>query len=605
MNRRLLLSFPAVALLTMLLTAAVYWPVVHANFVWDDWPDFHDQTWLRLGDEWKHYIFKDFNEWSRYFRPFVVGLFTLQVRAFNSTPGPMHAVSLILHLVNTLLVGLLAKRLLENSDGAKRISFVAASMLIYGLHPVLIEPVAWIACQFELVVTLLTLLALLADIAIQNALLRALTVALLFFLAACSKESAISLPLLLIIFEWLTLSRQPDRSVRHAISRIARQNFLTYAAVFLAGIAYLALRHWAIGHIINPFAGSSLSSFGHLQEICFLYIHYWKTLLWPMAGMSPIHPVNVIQFNSTSSLLVFTDVASVTLFCSAVYAAFRRPSTIGCLVLAVSASLLPVLHIAAAEFDKSLYHERYVMTALAAACVMLPLLSSQFLLSKKTRHLSFPIFASVTLVWIIFSIINVRVTIPLWANNVNLWRWALATNPGSVEAQDHLLATYIAEKYYLSANQLIDKIAIDNVDCPNCFLNAAILYLKEDNASSAAIALNKVKNFKGLLADKQMFFTYLVVTGQMLALQNNLKDAEDIFRYAIQINPVDPVPKISLGLALAKQGSSVEARKIGETGISKLPWDEKNQVQLLLDNTIISGKKLKFDEKIESKDRLQ
>ncbi len=35
------------------------------------------------------------------------------------------------------------------------------SMLLYGIHPALIEPIVWIGCQAELMVTLLTLLAIL------------------------------------------------------------------------------------------------------------------------------------------------------------------------------------------------------------------------------------------------------------------------------------------------------------------------------------------------------------------------------------------------------------------------------------------------------------
>ena len=90
--------------------ALAYWPVVHGDFVWDDVVNFRWNTWLTEGDQWKHYIFRDFNYWKYYFRPLVVGLFTLQLRLFDGAPGPMHAVSLAIHLLNTAMVGLLALR---------------------------------------------------------------------------------------------------------------------------------------------------------------------------------------------------------------------------------------------------------------------------------------------------------------------------------------------------------------------------------------------------------------------------------------------------------------------------------------------------------------
>jgi hypothetical protein len=177
-------SVIGIAAVVLIITGAVYWPVLHGNFVWFDFTDFVDMPWLRQGDLWQQYIFKNFNGWSFYFRPLVVGLYTLEVRAFDSMPGPMHAVSLGLHLVNTLLVGLLAQRLrtldpwLASRD---RRWAIGIAMLLFGLHPVLIEAVVWVNCQFELVVALFTMLGLLANLCIPRRILRALLVGCSFF----------------------------------------------------------------------------------------------------------------------------------------------------------------------------------------------------------------------------------------------------------------------------------------------------------------------------------------------------------------------------------------------------------------------------------------
>lgn len=186
MNRTLYVQLNHGIAIVVLAVAAViafvYWPVVHATFVLDDVIDFIDMKWLSHGDDWKHYIFKDFNGWTNYFRPLVVAFFALQVRLFNNAPGPMHAVSLGMHLVNTTLVGLLSWQCSRATSNAQlRVGLLALVMLLYGLHPVLIEPVTWIGCQFDMAATLFMLLGLLLNTRIKHRLSRAIAVASCFF----------------------------------------------------------------------------------------------------------------------------------------------------------------------------------------------------------------------------------------------------------------------------------------------------------------------------------------------------------------------------------------------------------------------------------------
>ena len=587
MHKRLACSAAGIAIVMI---ALVYWPVIHADFVWIDWLDFHQQAWLRHGDEWKHYIFRDFNTWTYYFRPLVVAFFTLQVRFFDVAPGPMHAVSLGIHLINTLLVGLLSWRYSDPAmSERRRIWLPAAVMLLYGLHPVLIEPVAWISCQFELIVTMFTLCGVFANIRIQRASIRAIVVATLFFLAACAKESAVSFPLVLVAFDWSLLSKRDAGNMRSTIRTLIRHNWLVYIAIFFTGIVYLGFRHWAVGTIVNPFSGSSSFLLARLQEICFLYLHYWKTLIWPMSGMSPIHPINTGQFNIVSMSSALTDVAAIGLVITGFYLALRRASTAGCIVVAATAALLPVLHITSMEFDSSLYHERYAMTALAVTCVMLPRLSLRMPIFSKLRELGDPLLATVFLFWLAFAVINIRVTLPLWANNVQLWRWALTEYPDSITAKQNLLSAYIDISDLADAHKLVDHLQADHVQCPYCMLNAAALAVFENDPGRAASALEVVRNSRELLTDKLLYHSYLLTTGQMLVLQGHLDDAEYILRTAVNTAPLDPQPRLSLAVTLAHQGKEKEAIEVGKSGIDLLAPDKRDSAQATLDRALAVG----------------
>jgi protein O-mannosyl-transferase len=571
--------------------ALVYWPVVHANFVWDDVLDFVQMSWLRSGDEWRHYIFRDFNNWQNYFRPLVVAFFTLQVRLFNDTPGPMHAVSLVLHLIDTLLVGLLSWHVskVAMSDTRRRTILLIVSMALYGLHPVLVEPVVWIGCQFDLAATLFMLLALLANAHIQRAVLRAITVAILFFLAACSKESAAVLPLIMAVFEWALSPDAREGKLRPAISSFIKQNGMTYAAMFLAGITYLLFRHWGLGLVINPTAESSSSLFARLQEVCFIYLHYWKILFWPMQGMGPLHEFDVHQFDVVSASSLLVDAAAILIFAIGFYFSIKRASPVGCIVMAMTAGLLPVLHITSIAFAPSFYHERYLMTSLAVMCAMLPLIRLPSAMAQRKTSLIRPVVTAIGCLWLLVAVINIRATLPLWSNNISLWQWALANNPDSINAKDSLLSAYIDAGDYVHAHQLINGLLADHVPCTNCMLNAAILFIRENDPAHAAQLLERVKNSKEITASRQMFRVYLVTTGQMLTLQNQPADAEGLFREAIKLDPTDPQPKLSLATALAMQGKMSEANEVGEAGIAQLSPEKRAAAHEALQRAVASG----------------
>ena len=585
MHRR---SVFAIATTIIIVIAIVYWPALHGQFVWDDVHDFVEMPWLTHGDYWKHYIFKDFNDWTTYFRPLVVGLFTIQVRLFHDTPGPMHAVSLALHLANTILVGLLCWHFsTTRRDSLKRSTvLVASSMLVYGLHPALIESVAWIGCQFDLVATMFMVGGLLANLRIRHALTRATVIATLFFLAACAKESAASFPLMLIVLNWALLPREEHEGIGSRLHRLILQNWKTYLAILLAGSIYLAFRFWALGELVHPTNVQSFAPLARLQEVSFIYLHYWKMLIWPMIGIDPLHEFDDQKFHAISASSLLIDITAISIIGTSAYLAIKRVSPIGCMAVMVTVALLPVLHLAPVTFVQGLYHERYVMPALAAVCAMLPLVRFHIPVQKTIiARSAIGIAASL---WLILAVTDIRLTVPLWSNGVSLWRWALATNPNSLDAKSSLLGVYLQSGDYANANKLADKLMIDHVPCANCMLNVASLAIAENDPAKAAVALDQVKNSSETAADETLFRRYLRATGQMLVEQGQLEEAAGLFRAAMQQNPLDPQPQLSLAAVLAMQNKKTEAAAIGASAITLLPPDQRDQTQETL-NRLLNG----------------
>ena len=425
------------------LVTAVYWSVHDAGLVWDDVIFLRDAGGLRYGSNWLQFVLHGFDNWLNYFRPLGVALFAAETRLLDVAPAPMHLLSLGLHLINTLLVGALARAMaIPSNPPARPWLLPCIAMLLFGLHPVLVEPVVWIASQFELLLTLFMLLGLLANLTLRNRAVRAGSVALCFFLAACSKEAAIAFPLLLMIVDWLRPieTQTVDRPWQVVSVRLQHQ-WPIYLAVLVAGIVYLAARYWGLGFLMNSYGHTTSLSWSRVHLIGFTYLAYWKLLVWPMAGLGPIHIFPAQQFADFTVATVATDAVALAIILIGFYLLWKR-KLLGGLIMGVTAALLPVLHVIPIEFEESIYHDRYAMTAVAIASALLPNVVAEWLGRLGNRRLaSYALLVGAG--WLIAAVINIRVTVPLWSDEVKLWEWALRQNPGSIVAQDHLFGTYL------------------------------------------------------------------------------------------------------------------------------------------------------------------
>jgi hypothetical protein len=502
-------AFFSFALLLLAALLALYWPILHADFAWDELLDSLTSISARSVDPWRTLLIGQTNGFATYFRPLVMALFSLELRVFAFQPGPMHAVSLAIHAINVVLVGVLALRLSERCTNRRFWQAAVLPMLIYAVHPLLIEPVSWIGCQYDLAMTTFTLLGLLANVTLRKPWLRTGSVALCFFFAACSKESAASFPLVLLAFDWLLMADKAATGAFARLRALIRTNTATYAGVLLAGIIYLALRHHYLGHLLQATPGRPLGMFGRAQEVAYLLVHYLRMMLWPMTGLNPIHPVDVTSFRLLTAANLATDLIAVALVGAAVVLTLRRQA-LGVLLLVAMACLLPVLHILPVKFDASLYHERYAMTALALACCLLPLVIRQAAPLVQGRPLLRTAAYATLSLWILGSLANVRATVPLWSSDVLRWQWAYLEYPDSAQAQESLLGAYIDHQAYGAARGMVDKLLSKQSPCLICVVHAADEALATNQPVLAGMLLDRLDS-SGLPRDREVAQNYLVL----------------------------------------------------------------------------------------------
>ena len=189
-----LVGLPAAVL--AVLVVASYLPVLGAGFVWDDVifieePAVH--AWSGLWNIWfsPAEIAREGHYW-----PVVYTSFWLEHKLWGLAPLGYHAVNLLLHLVNVLLIWLLLQRLA--APGA----WVVAA--VFAVHPLHVESVAWVIERKDMLSGLFYLTAALTWIGFVEAPRRGRYVLALglFTAGLLSKSIVVTLPAALLIWHW-------------------------------------------------------------------------------------------------------------------------------------------------------------------------------------------------------------------------------------------------------------------------------------------------------------------------------------------------------------------------------------------------------------------
>lgn len=205
---RLRRSGPALAVALGAAVAAVYAETLGYPFLrYDDYDFIVDNPFVRAGLTWRGALWAIGGVHAVSWQPLTWLSHMLDCTLFGLDPRGHHAVSVLLHVANTLGVFWVSTRL---THSVGRSAVVAG---LFGLHPLHVEPVAWIAERKELLAMLFGLLALAAWERHVRAEpggrgRRAYLAALLAFAASlASKPMWVSLPLLLLILDIWPLRR--------------------------------------------------------------------------------------------------------------------------------------------------------------------------------------------------------------------------------------------------------------------------------------------------------------------------------------------------------------------------------------------------------------
>lgn len=187
-------------------------PVIDNGFTnWDDPGYVAENVALQKGD--LRALTREY--FVGHFHPLTMLSYALDMRMGGGSPRSFHVTSLVLHVIASILAFLFVEALAGSSIAA----FVAA--VLFAVHPMHVEPVAWIASRKDLLESLFFLLGLWIYVLYLRRGTRSValySLALIAFVAAClSKAMAVTFPIVLFLIDWVL--RRPN-SVRMWLEKV-------------------------------------------------------------------------------------------------------------------------------------------------------------------------------------------------------------------------------------------------------------------------------------------------------------------------------------------------------------------------------------------------
>jgi Flp pilus assembly protein TadD len=337
----------AALLLVGALVAAAHWPVLSARAICLDDDNFIEHNSLVANPGWPS-VWRFFSEVTRpstvpgYYLPLSMTSLMLD-HALGGRPDDLrvfHRTSLALHVLVTLLIVLILYRLFG--------ALVPAAVvgLLFGLHPLTVEPVAWVGERKTLLATFFALACLLTYLRhVRHARPRWIVASVaLYALALLSKPTVAMLPLLLLLLDGWPLRRLSARTV------VEKWPFFLLSLI--SGVITLLSHQRTVG--IGSAAGPGLP--GWLAQVGYLLGFYLTKLLWP-TGLSPVYQVPApLDVLDPRVLPAFLCACGVTILCLLSARRTRGPLT-GWLffVLAIAPTLGFVKYSWVSASDKYVY----------------------------------------------------------------------------------------------------------------------------------------------------------------------------------------------------------------------------------------------------------
>ena len=612
------LRFPAwlIPLTVALATLGAFYPALLNDFVnWDDDRILYDNPYYR-GLGWVQVKWMFSTVLMGHYQPLTWLSFALDYQLWGMAPFGYHLTSLLLHTANAVLFYWLSRHLLGKAVGTLeekenwRLDLSAGlSALLFAIHPLRVESVAWATERRDVLSGLfyfLTLYCYLLAVEDSHSTShrRWLGPAICaYLLSLLSKATAITLPVVLLVLDVYPLKRlagSPSTWFKRE-SRAVLYEKLPFL-ILAVGFAIAALLAQEVTGALKPL--EQFGVFSRVLQAGFAYIFYlWKTL-WP-DSLAPIYELP-IETGWWFWVFVLSSCATVGLTLALYFLKRRWPMVLACWVYYLVV-LAPVTGVA--QSGPQLVADRYSYLA----CLGWPLLLAGGFFrwgSGREAHWNGQrqfVAAAVLLVVVSLGILTWRQT-TVWRTPISLWQHGTEAEPLSSIAHYNLgraferennptlamesyrRAIAVNDGYSKAHFNLARLLALKGLDAEAMAHYRRVIEIRPDHADAHndlgfllmmkgedAAALAEFRTAIEVAPDHHQALYNLA---ELLAKQGDLTGATANYEQAARFNPNEAAIQVRLAIVLARQGQLERATSHFRRAVELRPADA--DVQILL-----------------------
>jgi len=474
---------------TFFLLFCLFLLLVFANslfngFTYDDHEGIEESAFITSLRNLPRVFTRDYfkNTPEKSYRPVVTISYFLDHSIWGKRPFGYHLTNVILHLFSAILFYFFIGNFLEHKESR----FVAA--LLFGLHPVVCEPVNAISFREDILAGMFVLAALNLFMLTGPRLKPLSLLHFIFaFLAYFSKESA--LPLLLVILCLMIVMKKEKGEDR---SWTKEMPFLGLHLALL--LFYIVIRFWVLvpgpegkTRILGGSAWAAVSHSGFLfQKAWGMFLVPWNLnadyVFWDIKGIAT-------DWGFVGWLFALLYIAVLIL-------SWRRNMRPGFFAaLWILLFFLPVSNILPLTNP---FAERYLYLSLMGFAFLGGMCYDHFRMKYeksgvRSRSRNLKIAAGIYL--LLLAIISIKRN-EVWRSDQTLWRATFRTEPRSIRALNGVALESIWYKDYKKAEDLFRKaLSLDPLDY-EIRNNLAVVYIQTNRPSEAIVELEKAVALK-------------------------------------------------------------------------------------------------------------
>jgi protein O-mannosyl-transferase len=532
-------------LLIVVATLAVYNPVNQHPFVnYDDTAYITDNLHIHRGLTWDTIAWAFTTTEQANWHPLTWISHALDYCLFHLNPAGHHFTSLLIHALNSALLFLLLVR------GTRRLGASLLVALLFALHPINVESVAWIAERKNVLCTLFFFLAIGAYgwYALKPGVRRYLAVATLFAMSLMSKPMTVTFPFVLLLLDYWPLGRVAG-SEKLALdvpqgpwSKLVLEKLPLFA---------LSATSSVITMIAQQSGGATRSTLQfpfsvRVENALVAYAMYLWKMLWP-AHLVPMYPHpgdSLAAWQILVSLLVLAAISSAVV-------AWRGKRYLVVGWLWFLGTLVPVIGLV--QVGDQAMADRYAYIPLIGIFLMIAFALADWACSYKLGVLPRAIFSACILLALAFATYR---QLGYWSSNEELWTHTLAVTHNNFIAENNLGGALVEEGKPEEAHAHFAAAAEINPRDPMSRFNLGA-YSQQHGQLRQAV--EQYETTIRLTSDPTLLAsTYANLGGAYRDLGDDAK-AQESYDRALQLNPNQFNAYLGLGRLDEKEGKLNDA----------------------------------------------